>query len=225
MAPSRKKKTPTPAAPAFDAQSFLETAGILKKIVEYRPLAIIFSQGDPSDSVLYIQKGAVRLSVLSQTGKEAIVATLGPGDFLGEGALTGQRVRIGTARAVATTTALIVPKKQMVQLLHDEPAFSTRFIEFMLSRNIRIEEDLVDHLFNSSEKRLARTLLLLARYGMPDKPQGVLPKLSQETLAEMIGTTRSRVNFFMNKFRRLGLIEYNGGIKVNNSLLTIVLHD
>jgi CRP-like cAMP-binding protein len=225
MAPSRKKKTPTPAAPAFDAQSFLETAGILKKIVEYRPLAIIFSQGDPSDSVLYIQKGAVRLSVLSQTGKEAIVATLGPGDFLGEGALTGQRVRIGTARAVATTTALIVPKKQMVQLLHDEPAFSTRFIEFMLSRNIRIEEDLVDHLFNSSEKRLARTLLLLARYGMPDKPQGVLPKLSQETLAEMIGTTRSRVNFFMNKFRKMGLIEYNGGLKINAALLSIVLHD
>jgi CRP-like cAMP-binding protein len=175
--------------------------------------------------VLYIQKGAVRLSVLSQTGKEAIVATLGPGDFLGEGALTGQRVRIGTARAVATTTALIVPKKQMVQLLHDEPAFSTRFIEFMLSRNIRIEEDLVDHLFNSSEKRLARTLLLLARYGMPDKPQGVLPKLSQETLAEMIGTTRSRVNFFMNKFRKMGLIEYNGGLKINAALLSIVLHD
>jgi CRP/FNR family cyclic AMP-dependent transcriptional regulator len=224
MAPSRKK-TPAPVAPAFDAQSFLETAGILKKIVEYRPLAIIFSQGDPSDSVLYIQKGAVRLSVLSQTGKEAIVATLGPGDFLGEGALTGQRVRIGTARAVATTTALIVPKKQMVQLLHDEPAFSTRFIEFMLSRNIRIEEDLVDHLFNSSEKRLARTLLLLARYGMPDKPQGVLPKLSQETLAEMIGTTRSRVNFFMNKFRKMGLIEYNGGLKINAALLSIVLHD
>ena len=224
MARSRKK-TPTPVAPAFDAQSFLETAGILKKIVEYRPLAIIFSQGDPSDSVLYIQKGAVRLSVLSQTGKEAIVATLGRGDFLGEGALTGQRVRIGTARAVSSTTALIVPKKQMVQLLHDEPAFSARFIEFMLSRNVRIEEDLVDHLFNSSEKRLARTLLLLGRYGMPDKPQGVLPKLSQETLAEMIGTTRSRVNFFMNKFRKLGLIEYNGGLKINAALLSVVLHD
>jgi CRP/FNR family cyclic AMP-dependent transcriptional regulator len=224
MPPSRKK-TPTPAALAFDVQSFLETAGILKKIVEYRPLSVIFSQGDPSDSVLYIQKGAVRLSVLSHTGKEAIVATLGPGDFLGEGALTGQRVRIGTARAVSTTTALIVPKKQMIQLLHDEPTFSTRFIEFMLSRNIRIEEDLVDHLFNSSEKRLARTLLLLARYGMPDKPHGVLPKLSQETLAEMIGTTRSRVNFFMNKFRKMGLIEYNGGLKINTALLSVVLHD
>jgi CRP/FNR family cyclic AMP-dependent transcriptional regulator len=224
MAPTRKKK-PTPAAPAFDAQSFLNAAGIHKKIVEYRPLAVIFSQGDPSDTVLYIQKGAVRLSVLSQSGKEAIVGMLGPGDFLGEGALAGQRVRIGTARAVSTTTALIVPQKQMRQLLHDEPAFSNRFIEFMLSRNIRIEEDLVDQLFNSSEKRLARTLLLLARYSMADKPQGVLPKLSQETLAEMIGTTRSRVNFFMNKFRKLGLIEYNGGLKINTALLSIVLHD
>ena len=224
MAASRKK-TPNPAAPAFDAASFLERAGIQKKFVEYRPLAVIFSQGDPSDTVLYIQTGAVRLSVLSHAGKEGIVGTLGPGDFVGEGALAGQRVRICTARAVSTTTALIVPKKQMIQLLHDEPEFSSRFIEFMLSRNIRIEEDLVDQLFNSSEKRLARTLLLLARYGMADKPQGVLPKLSQETLAEMIGTTRSRVNFFMNKFRKMGLIEYNGGLKINAALLSVVLHD
>ena len=210
---------------AFDAQAFLNSAGIRKKIVDYRPLGVIFAQGDPCDSVMYIQKGAVRLSVLSHTGKEAIVAMLGPGDFLGEGALAGQRVRMGTATAVSTTSVLIVPTKQMIQLLHDEPAFSNRFIEFMLSRNIRIEEDLVDQLFNSSEKRLARTLLLLARYGMSDKPQGVLPKLSQETLAEMIGTTRSRVNFFMNKFRKLGLIEYNGGLKINTSLLSVVLHD
>jgi CRP/FNR family cyclic AMP-dependent transcriptional regulator len=224
--PSTRKKAPKAAASAaFDAQSFLNSAGIAKKIVEYRPLAVIFSQGDPSESVLYIQKGAVRLSVLSHAGKEAIVGMLGPGDFLGEGALAGQRVRIGTATAVSTTTALIVPKKQMVQLLHDEPAFSNRFIEFMLSRNIRIEEDLVDQLFNSSEKRLARTLLLLARYSMEDRPQGVLPKLSQETLAEMIGTTRSRVNFFMNKFRKLGFIEYNGGLKINTALLSVVLHD
>lgn len=225
---STRKKTARPAGPAFDAESFLETAGISKKIVEYRPLATIFSQGDPSDTILYIQKGAVRLSVLSHSGKEAIVGMLGPGDFLGEGALAGQRVRIGTARAVSTTTALIVPKTQMIQLLHDEPAFSARFIEFMLSRNIRIEEDLVDQLFNSSEKRLARTLLLLARYSMADKPQGVqgvLPKLSQETLAEMIGTTRSRVNFFMNKFRKLGFIEYNGGLKIHTALLSVVLHD
>ena len=223
MAPTRKKAR-TPASP-FDAESFLDSAGIPKKIVDYRPLAVIFSQGDPCDTVLYLQKGAVRLSVLSKSGKEAIVGMLGPGDFLGEGALAGQRVRIGTATAVSTTTALVVPKKQMVQLLHDQPDFSNRFIEFMLSRNIRIEEDLVDQLFNSSEKRLARTLLLLARYSMADHPQGVLPKLSQETLAEMIGTTRSRVNFFMNKFRKLGFIEYNGGLKINSALLSVVLHD
>ena len=226
--PPTRKKTPKAGAAAFDAQSFLESAGIAKKIVEYRPLSVIFSQGDASDSVLYIQRGAVRLSVLSHAGKEAIVGMLGPGDFLGEGALTGQPVRIGTATAVSTTTALIVPKAQMVRLLHDEPEFSNRFIEFMLSRNIRIEEDLVDQLFNSSEKRLARTLLLLARYSMADKPQGVqgvLPKLSQEMLAEMIGTTRSRVNFFMNKFRKLGFIEYNGGLKINTALLSVVLHD
>ena len=224
--PPRKKSGKSGST--FEAQAFLDSAGITKKIVEYRPLAVIFSQGEPADSILYIQKGAVRLSVVSQSGKEAIVGMLGPGDFLGEGALAGQPVRIGTATAVSSTTALVVPKKQMVQLLHDEPDFSTRFIEFMLSRNIRIEEDLVDQLFNSSEKRLARTLLLLARYSGVDRPHGVhgvLPKLSQETLAEMIGTTRSRVNFFMNKFRKLGFIEYNGGLKINTSLLSVVLHD
>src|SRR5688572_4917898 len=221
----RKQIGATPIAPAFDAQAFLNSPGITKKIVNYRPLSIVFSQGDPSDSVMYIQKGAIRLSVLSHAGKEAIVATLGPGDFLGEGALAAQRVRMGTATAISMTTVLIVPKKQMIQLLHDEPEFSNRFIAFMLSRNIRIEEDLVDQLFNSSEKRLARTLMLLARYGMADKPQGVLPKLSQEMLAEMIGTTRSRVNFFMNKFRKLGFIEYNGGLKINTALLSVGLHD
>jgi CRP/FNR family transcriptional regulator, cyclic AMP receptor protein len=220
-----KKFATKPIAPEFNAQAFLDSAGITKKIVEYHSLAVIFAQGDPCDSVLYIQKGAVRLSVLSDAGKEAIVAMLGPGDFVGEGALAGQTIRMGTATAVSATTALIVPTKQMSQLLHDEPDFSNRFIEYMLSRNIRIEEDLVDQLFNSSEKRLARTLLLLARYGKEDKPQGVLPKLSQEMLAEMIGTTRSRVNFFMNKFRKLGFIEYNGGLKINTSLLSIVLHE
>ena len=225
MPRSRKKIGTTPNAPAFDAQAFLNSAGITKKIITYKPLAIVFSQGDPSDSIMYIQQGAIRLSVLSQSGKEAIVATLGPGDFLGEGALAAQRVRMGTARAIATTTLLVLPKKQMIQLLHDEPEFSNRFIAFMLSRNIRIEEDLVDQLFNSSEKRLARTLLLLARYGMADKPQAVLPKLSQEMLAEMIGTTRSRVNFFMNKFRKLGFIEYNGGLKIHTALLSVVLHE
>ena len=221
----RKKTRVQPPVPAFDAQAFLETAGITKKVAEYRPLAVIFAQGDPGESVMYIQKGAVRLSVLSHAGKEAIVGMLGTGDFLGEGALAGQPIRMGTATAVSSTSVLVVPKKQMIQLLHDAPGFSDRFIEYMLSRNIRIEEDLVDQLFNSSEKRLARTLLLLARYGKEDKPQGVLPKLSQEMLAEMIGTTRSRVNFFMNKFRKLGFIEYNGGLKINTSLLSVVLHD
>jgi CRP/FNR family transcriptional regulator, cyclic AMP receptor protein len=211
--------------PAFDAQVFLESADITKKIVEYRRSVVIFAQGDPCESVMYIQRGAVRLSVLSHSGKEAIVAMLGSGDFLGEGALAGQRVRMGTATAVAASTVLIVPKQQMIRLLHEEPGFSDRFLQYMLSRNIRIEEDLVDQLFNSSEKRLARTLLLLARYGKEDKPQGVLPKLSQEVLAEMIGTTRSRVNFFMNKFRKLGFIEYNGGLKINTSLLSVVLHE
>ena len=223
--PPRKKQGANPGSPDFDAQAFLDSADIAKKVVEYGPLAVIFAQGDPADSVMYIQKGAVRLSLLSRGGKEAIVAMLGKGDFVGEGALAGQRVRMATATAVSTTKVLVVPKKQMTQLLHDEAGFANRFITFMLSRNIRIEEDLVDQLFNSSEKRLARTLMLLARYGMEDRPQGVLPHLSQETLAEMIGTTRSRVNFFMNKFRKLGFIEYNGGLKINSSLLSIVLHD
>jgi CRP/FNR family transcriptional regulator, cyclic AMP receptor protein len=211
--------------PPFAAQAFLDSADITKQVVEYRRTATIFAQGDPCDNVMYIQAGAVRLSVLSHSGKEAIVAMLGPGDFLGEGALAAQRVRMGTATAVAPSRILVVPKSEMVRLLRDEPSFSDRFIEYMLYRNIRIEEDLVDQLFNSSEKRLARTLLLLARYGKEDKPQGVLPKLSQEMIAEMIGTTRSRVNLFMNKFRKLGFIEYNGGIKINTSLLSVVLHE
>ena len=225
MPRARKKPAPKPAPSKFDTEAFLASAGISKKNAEYEPMAVIFAQGDPGDSVMYIQKGAVRLSVLSHTGKEAIVGVLGPGDFLGEGALAGQPIRMGSATAVSTTSLLIVPKKQMIELLHGAPGFSDRFIEYMLQRNIRIEEDLVDQLFNSSEKRLARTLLLLARYGKEDKPQGVLPKLSQEMLAEMIGTTRSRVNFFMNKFRKLGFIEYNGGLKINTSLLSVVLHD
>jgi len=211
--------------PPFAAQAFLDSAGISKKTVEYAVSATIFAQGDPCDSVMYIQSGAVRLSVLSHSGKEAIVATLGPGDFLGEGALAGQRVRMGTATAISPARVLVITKDQMARLLNDEPGFSDQFIKYMLYRNIRIEEDLVDQLFNSSEKRLARTLLLLARYGKEDQPQGVLPKLSQEMLAEMIGTTRSRVNFFMNKFRKLGFIEYNGGLKINTSLLSVVLHE
>jgi len=174
---------------------------------------------------MYIQKGGIKISVLSRTGKEAVVAMLGPGDFFGEGALTGQPIRIGTATATTPTTVLVIEKDSMRRLLRDEPAFSQRFISYMLERNLRVEADLVDHLFNSSEKRLARTLLLLARYGDQDGQDQRIPKISQETLAEMVGTTRSRVNFFMNKFRDLGFIEYNGDLKINTSLLSVVLHD
>jgi CRP-like cAMP-binding protein len=209
----------------FNAQAFLDSAGIAKKIVEFRRAEPIFSQGEPCDNVMYIQTGGVKLSVLSKTGREAVVAMLGPGDFFGEGCLAGQPVRMGSATAITDSTILFVDKEEMVRLLHKQHALSDRFIAHMLARNIRIEEDLVDQLFNSSEKRLARTLLLLARYGKHDKPVRDVPPISQETLAEMVGTTRSRVNFFMKKFERLGFIDYKNGLKVNNSLLTVVLHD
>jgi CRP-like cAMP-binding protein len=210
---------------AFDPQVFLDSAGVARKVTEFENKETIFSQGDPAEEVLYIQKGGVRLSVVNEAGKEAVVAVLGPGDFFGEGCLAGQPIRVGTATAIAATTALAIEKQEMIRVLHDEHAFSDRFITYMLSRNIRIEEDLVNQLFNSSEKRLARTLLLLARYGTQDKPQRVLPKIPQETLAEMVGTTRSRVNFFMNKFRKLGLIKYNGVLQIDTSLLSVILHD
>ena len=174
---------------------------------------------------MYVEKGAVRLSVLSQEGKEAVIAVLDAGYFFGEGCLVGQALRMSTATAMAPSTITAVEKGEMVRQLHTQPAFADRFLAHMLTRNIRIEEDLIDQLFNSSEKRLARTLLLLARYGEPEASHQSVPKVSQETLAEMVGTTRSRVNFFMNKFRRLGFIEYNGGLKVNNSLLSVVLRD
>src|SRR5688500_18530427 len=212
--------------PTFDLQAFLDSAGISRRIVRYARGAVIFAQGSAANSVLYIQDGAVKLSVLSTTGKEAVVAMLGPGDFFGEGCLAGQPRRMGSATAIVPTTVLRVTRREMMRTLHDQSALSDRFITHMLARNIRIEEDLVDQLFNSSEKRLARTLMLLARYTNRDAAQGVLPKLSQEALAEMVGTTRSRVNFFMNKFRKLGLIEYNGGgIKIDTSLLSVVLHE
>jgi CRP/FNR family transcriptional regulator, cyclic AMP receptor protein len=211
--------------PRFDVEAFLRSAGTGKTIATYRPTDVIFAQGDPSDTVLYLQEGAVKLSVLSRSGKEAVVAMLGRGDFFGERALAGHPVRLEVATAMTATTVLIIPKRQMIRLLHDQHALADRFIAYMLARNIRIEEALVDQLFNSSEKRLARTLLLLARYGKPDQTHRVLPRISQETLAEMVGTTRSRVNFFMNKFKKLGFIEYNGGLRVNHSLLTIILHD
>jgi CRP/FNR family cyclic AMP-dependent transcriptional regulator len=209
----------------FDAQGFLDSAGIARKIVEYRRGGVIFTQGDPGEHVLYVKNGGVKLSVLSSAGRQAVVAMLGPGEFFGEGCLAGQPVRMGSATATMASTILLVDKPQMVRLLHEQHALSDLFITHMLARNIRIEQDLIDQLFNSSEKRLARTLLLLARYGKHDKPVRPVPLVSQETLAEMVGTTRSRVNFFMKKFQRLGFIDYTDGLKVNNSLLTVVLHD
>jgi CRP/FNR family transcriptional regulator, cyclic AMP receptor protein len=221
----KKNKNVKVKAPSFDAQAFLDSAGVARKVTDFRKKETIFTQGDPAKNVLYIQKGGVRLSVVNETGKEAVVAILGPGDFFGEGCLAGQPVRIGSATSITATSVLLIEKKEMLRVLHTEHALSDRFISYMLSRNIRIEEDLVDQLFNSSEKRLARTLLLLARYGKEDKPQKMVPKVSQEMLAEMIGTTRSRVNFFMNKFRKLGFIKYNGGLHIDASLLSVVLHD
>jgi CRP/FNR family cyclic AMP-dependent transcriptional regulator len=209
----------------FDLDKFLVSAGVTRRTLRFARRAVVFAQGGRANSVFYLQDGAVKLSVLSSSGKEAVVAMLGSGDFFGEGCLAGQPVRMGTAAAIVPTTVLRIPKREMIRALHEHPEFSDRFIAHMLARNIRIEEDLVDQLFNSSEKRLARTLLLLARYGGADAPQRVLPRLSQETLAEMVGTTRSRVNFFMNKFRKLGFIEYNGGLTINGSLLSVVLHD
>jgi len=212
-------------SPDFDGQLFLDSAGLGRKVAKFRARETVFAQGDPARNVIYIREGGVKFTVVSTAGKEAVVAMLGPGDFVGEGCLAGHAICMATATAIATTTVVVIEKDEMIRVLHKEHDLSDRFIAYMLGRNIRIEEDLVDQLFNSSEKGLARTLLLLARYGRPGHPQKVLPKVSQEMLAEMIGTTRSRVNFFMNKFRRLGLIQYNGGIHINRSLLSVVLHD
>jgi CRP-like cAMP-binding protein len=212
------KRAPKPA----DA---VDWTGVQTGHVEYEAAARIFAQGDPATSIMYVDKGAVRLTVLSHAGKEAVVAVLDGGYFFGEGCLAGQSQRMATASAMGPCTILTVEKKEMVQQLHARPAFADRFLTHMLTRNIRIEEDLIDQMFNSSEKRLARTLLLLARYGEPETSHRALPRVSQEVLAEMIGTTRSRVNFFMNKFRKLGFIDYNGGLKINNALLTVVLRD
>ena len=209
----------------FDVKLFLDSAGLGRRLEKFRAKQIVFTQGDPAKNVIYIQEGGVKLSVVNKIGKEAVVAVLGPGDFLGEGSLAGQSVCMATATAIAPTTVLVIEKSEMIRVLHREHEFSDRFIAHMLARNIRVEADLVDQLFNSSEKRLARTLLLLARYGSPGQTQKALPKVSQEMLAEMIGTTRSRVNFFMNKFRKLGFIQYDGEIQVNDSLLSVVLHD
>jgi CRP-like cAMP-binding protein len=210
---------------AFDAKLFLDSTGLGRTIAKFRAKETVFAQGDPATGVMYLQEGGVRLTVVNETGKEAVVAILEPGDFFGEGCLAGQSICMATATTIGPTTVLVIEKKQMIRVLHEEHEFSDRFIAYMLARNIRVEEDLIDQMFNSSEKRLARTLLLLARYGAQSEPQKMLPKVSQEMLAEMIGTTRSRVNFFMNKFRKLGFIQYNGGLHINSSLLSVVLHE
>ncbi len=223
---THKERAESPRPPPFDIEAFLDSAGVARKVASYRNREVIYSQGNPCDSVYYIQKGSVKLQVLSRAGKEAIVAMLGPRAFFGEAALTGQPVRLATAVATSASTLLVVEKEEMTRLLHEQPALSDRFIVYVLGWNIQVEAELVDQLFNSSERRLARKLLLLARFGKADGPHRVLPKFSQETLAEMVGTTRSRVNFFMNKFKKLGYVEdSDGGLKINNALLTIVLHD
>jgi CRP-like cAMP-binding protein len=223
MKPKKLKKNGKTGT--FDPQAFLDTAGVARKIAEFRRGESIYSQGEAAESVMYVQKGGVKFSVVNGSGKEAVVAMFGPSDFFGEGCMAGQSIRMGTATAITPTTLLVIEKDELRRVLHTEHELSDHFISYMLAHNIRVEEDLMDQLFNSCEKRLARTLLLLARYGKQDQPDRILPKVSQETLAEMIGTTRSRVNFFMNKFRKLGFIEYNGKIKVNKSLLSVVLHE
>jgi CRP/FNR family cyclic AMP-dependent transcriptional regulator len=209
----------------FNPQTFLKQVGSGKTNLTCLNKQILFSQGDKADAVFYIQAGKVKLTVVSQQGKEAIVAILEQGGFFGEGCLAGQLVCMATATTVEDSTIVRIDKQAMIETLHNEPTFSELFLTYLLARNIRIQEDLVDHLFNSSEKRLARVLLLMAHFGKEGKPEPVVPKVSQETLAEMIGTTRSRVSFFMNKFRKLGFVYYNGGLHVHSSLLNIVLHD
>ena len=221
----RRKHNHKANGDSFNAQKFLDTAGLARKVKEYSRSETIYSQGEAASTVMYIQKGGVKLSVVNGSGKEAVVAMFGPTDFFGEGCMAGQTIRMGTTTAVTPTTLLVIQKEELLQVLHAQHDLSDHFIAYMLAHNIRVEEDLIDQLFNSSEKRLARTLLLLARYGEQDQPERVLAKVSQETLASMVGTTRSRINFFMNKFRKLGFIEYNGTIKVNKSLLTVVLHE
>jgi CRP-like cAMP-binding protein len=209
----------------FDPAAFLAKAGEGKTISGYRKGQVVFAQADAADAIFYVQKGKVKITVVSNNGKEAVVALLGIADFFGEGCLAGQQVRMSTATAMSECAIVRLEKAHAIWVLHEEPAFSELFLKYLLSRNIRIEEDLVDQLFNSSERRLARVLLLLANFGKEGKPETVIPKISQETLAEIVGTTRSRVSFFMNKFRKLGFIEYNGKLEVHSSLLNVVLHD
>jgi len=212
--------------PAFDVAAFLATAGLGRRIVQVRPKSQFFSQGDPADSVFYLQKGRASVTVLSKAGKEATITLLAAGDFIGEEALTVvSGLRMATATAITSCTALKIGRHEMVRVMHEEHDFSDLFLKFLLLRTMRIQADLVDQLFNSSEKRLARILLLMAEFGKPGEPEPFIPKITQETLADMIGTTRSRVSFFMNRFRKLGFIEYNGRIRVHKSLLNVVLLD
>jgi CRP/FNR family transcriptional regulator, cyclic AMP receptor protein len=211
--------------PSFDPKSFLAKVGEGRSIGKYRKDQVLFSQGDLADAVFYIQKGKVKVTVVSEQGKEAVVAILGPGEFFGEGCLAGQARRIANVTAMTDAVIMRLEKAAVVGVIHQEPAFSEVFIAHLLARAIRVEADLVDQLFNSSEKRLARMLLLLANFGKEGSPEPMIAKISQETLAEMIGTTRSRVSFFMNRFRKLGFIDYNGSIEVHSSLLNVVLHD
>ncbi len=224
-APSHDPVALTKMKREFDPNTFLATIGEGRKLLAVAKKQTIFTQGDGADAVFYIQAGKVRLTVVSKTGKEATIGILTDGDFFGEGALAGQIVRMGSAAAMTDCDLLRVNKKAMIEALHREHAFSDMFVAYLLARNIRYEQDLVDQLFNSSEKRLARVLLLLAHFGKEGVPETVIPRISQETLAEMIGTTRSRVSFFMNRFRKLGFIHYNGGLQVHSSLLNVVLHD
>jgi CRP/FNR family transcriptional regulator, cyclic AMP receptor protein len=213
------------ATSAFNPEAFLAKVGKGRTVADYKKNQRVFSQGDPADAIFYIQKGKVKLTVVSKQGKEAVVAILGADDFFGEGCLAGQPLRMASAAAMLECSIMRLEKSGVIRLIHNEPAFSELFLHYLLSRNIRIEEDLVDQLFNSSEKRLARVLLLMANFGKEGKAEPVIPKISQETLAEIVGTTRSRVSFFMNRFRKLGFIEYNGTLEVHSSLLNVVLHD
>jgi CRP-like cAMP-binding protein len=213
------------AAAGFDPKAFLTRIETGKTTRQYRSKQVVFSQGDAADSVFYVQNGKVKLTVVSTRGKEAVIGVLEQGSFFGEGCLAGQPLRMSTASAMQSSSIVRVGKSTMVGLLHKEPEFAETFTAYLLSRNVRIEEDLVDQLFNSSEKRLARVLLLLAHFGKESRPESVIPKVSQETLAAMVGTTRSRVSYFMNRFRKLGFIHYNGGLQVHSALLTVVLRD
>jgi CRP/FNR family cyclic AMP-dependent transcriptional regulator len=215
-----------PKETAFDAVAFLASAGLGRRIAQFKPKQLLFSQGDPADSIFYLQRGRAKLTVVSAAGKEATITLLTVGDFVGEESIAGAvGLRLATATAITACTALKIDRSELIRVLHEEHAFSDLFLKFLLARSMRTQADLIDQLFNSSEKRLARILLLLAEFGKPGEPEPLIPEITQETLAEMIGTTRSRVSFFMNRFRKLGFIEYNGRIRVHRSLLNIVLHD